>query len=240
MRQFFIAALAIGVSVNAEAQSVELPKVEAGDTWTYRTTVEKAPSGWVQKRDEIVVIRSTASSIYYTSKEAGSTQPPTEKIAGIDWSRVRDVNGKQTIVNRPLAFPIEKGKTWVVEYTEQHPNKIHRFEQFSDKFVVVGPETVEVPAGKFNAIKIESEGQWTAQREPMQTIVQGAESQPEGVTGVTHINRVEASTASGRLYKAFWYSPEVKRWVKSVEEYYGSNGVRNERYTGELESFKVN
>jgi hypothetical protein len=33
--------------------------------------------------------------------------------------------------------------------------------------------------------------------------------------------------------------PEVKRWVKSVEEYYGSGGVRNERYTGELESFKL-
>jgi hypothetical protein len=30
----------------------------------------------------------------------------------------------------------------------------------------------------------------------------------------------------------------VKRWVKSVEEYYSSGGVRNERYSEELESFK--
>jgi hypothetical protein len=44
---------------------------------------------------------------------------------------------------------------------------------------------------------------------------------------------------SGRTYKAFWYVPEVRRWVKSVEEYYGSGGVRNERYTAELESFKL-
>jgi hypothetical protein len=43
---------------------------------------------------------------------------------------------------------------------------------------------------------------------------------------------------SGRTYKAFWYVPEVRRWVKSVEQYYGSGGVRNERYTGELESVK--
>jgi hypothetical protein len=28
-------------------------------------------------------------------------------------------------------------------------------------------------------------------------------------------------------------------WVKSVEEYYGSGGVRTERYTGELESFRI-
>jgi hypothetical protein len=33
--------------------------------------------------------------------------------------------------------------------------------------------------------------------------------------------------------------PKVKRWVKSVEEYYGANGVRNERYTSELETYKV-
>jgi hypothetical protein len=33
--------------------------------------------------------------------------------------------------------------------------------------------------------------------------------------------------------------PEVKRWVKSVEEYYSSGGVRNERYAQELQSFKA-
>ena len=46
-------------------------------------------------------------------------------------------------------------------------------------------------------------------------------------------------TVAGRTYKAFWYVPEVRRWVKSVEEYYGSGGVRNERYTDELESFQL-
>jgi hypothetical protein len=44
--------------------------------------------------------------------------------------------------------------------------------------------------------------------------------------------------ATGRLYKAFWYVPEIGRWVKSDEEYYGSNGVRTQRFTSELESFK--
>ena len=32
---------------------------------------------------------------------------------------------------------------------------------------------------------------------------------------------------------------EVKRYVKAVEEYFGANGVRNERYTLELDSFQV-
>jgi hypothetical protein len=35
------------------------------------------------------------------------------------------------------------------------------------------------------------------------------------------------------------YVPEVKRWVKSTEEYFGSNGVRSESLVDELESCQV-
>jgi hypothetical protein len=56
---------------------------------------------------------------------------------------------------------------------------------------------------------------------------------------VTQVQKARTEPATGRTYKAFWYVPEVRRWVKSVEEYYGSGGVRNERFTMELESFKV-
>jgi hypothetical protein len=33
--------------------------------------------------------------------------------------------------------------------------------------------------------------------------------------------------------------PAVKRWVKSVEEYYDSNDTRTSRFAEELESYKV-
>jgi hypothetical protein len=128
---------------------------------------------------------------------------------------------------------------WRRHYTEQHPNKAHKSEEWNNKYTVVGYESIEVPAGKFNAWKIEAEGRWTAELEPTQTVVQGAQSNADGVSMVTQTQKTTDRTVSGRTYKAFWYVPEVKRWVKSVEEYYGSGGVRNERYTGELESFKL-
>jgi hypothetical protein len=56
---------------------------------------------------------------------------------------------------------------------------------------------------------------------------------------VTQAQNTRDEPVSGRTYKAFWYAPEVKRGVKSVEEYYSGSGVRTERYTGELESFKI-
>ena len=227
------------LSMSCLAQSIDLPTVKAGDTWKYRTTSEKGTNGWMQTDDEILVSRVTSSSIYYSSKQSGSTQAPRDLIAGLDWHRMRDVNGKETVVNQPLAFPLAPGKSWDVEYTEQHPNKAHKFEQWQQTFKVIGYEEVVVPAGKFNALKIEAEGHWSAELEPSQTVVQGAQTAESNTTMVTEVMKTTATPVAGRTYKAFWYAPEVRRWVKSVEEYYGNGGVRNERYTGELESFQL-
>ena len=239
LQKLYLSALLMSVSVSVWAEGVNAPTVKAGDTWTYKTTTEKGPSGWNQARDETTVSRVTSSSIYFTVKPSGSTQPEKELFAGTDWSRVRDIDGKETVINRPLSFPLSAGKAWEVHYTEQHPNKTFKSEEWNNKYTVVGYESIEVPAGKFKALKIEAEGRWTAELEPTQTVVQGAQSNADGTSMVTQTQKTTDKTVSGRTYKAFWYVPEVKRWVKSVEEYYGSGGVRNEKYTGELESFKL-
>jgi hypothetical protein len=239
MKATVAALLGILAAMQTLAQSASAPALKGGDTWTYKITTEKGTSGWNQTRDEITVSRVTSSSIYYTLQASGSTQPAKELFAGLDWSRARDVNGKETVVNRPLAFPLAVGKTWDVQYAEQHPNKAHKSEQWTHKFTVVALEPVEVPAGKFNAFKVEAEGRWTAELEPTQSIVQGAQSNTDGTSMVTQTQRTREEPVAGRTYKAFWYVPEVKRWVKSVEEYYSSGGVRTERYTAELESFKI-
>lgn len=230
--------MGVALSAGAWSETLDRPAVQVGDTWVYRSTTERAPSGWNQSEDEIKVTRVTPTAIFIATKASGSTQSPKEIFVGTDWSRVRDVNGKETVVNRPLAFPLSQGKSWEVAYTEQNPNKNHKSEKFDNHFVVVGFETVEVPAGKFRAMKIESEGHWEAQVAAGQSVVQRAESGQGSTTMVTQAQNTEERQTGGRLYKAFWYVPEVKRWVKSVEEYYSSGGVRNERYSQELQSFK--
>ena len=234
-----MAPLCALATVALAGQPIERPSVVAGDTWVYRTTIEKGPSGWNQSSEEIAVLRTTASTIFYSVKPSGSTQPPKETFAGSDWSRSRDVNGADTVVNRPLSFPLTAGKSWEVSYTEMNPNKAHQSEKFDIKYTVVGWESVDVPAGKFQALKIESDGQWHATVAPNQKIVQGAESTGHGATLFTDVDKTAAREVSGKIYKAFWYVPEVKRWVKSVEEIYAAGGVRSSRYTGELESFKL-
>ena len=234
-----IASLSLGVvSMAAAGQSVDLPPVKAGDTWAYQTVVETGTTGWTKTENELTVSRVSATTIYYSVKQSGSTQPPREAYASADWSRLRNVNGKETVVAHPMSFPLAIGKTWDLTYTEQHPNKRHRFEQWDHKYVVLGYENVDVPAGKFKALKIESEGHWNAELEPKNEVAQGAVTSNGSTTMVTQVQHNGAEPSSGRTYKAIWYVPEVKRWVKSVEEYYGSNGVRSERYTEELTAFK--
>lgn len=240
MKNIVFGVIGAAFSFGVAAQSIDLPTVKAGDTWTYQETKEVGTAGWTPTHVEVTVSHASASSIYFTAKQSGSTQLPSEQFSGADWSRVRNLNNKDTVVNQPLSFPLKPGKTWAIQYTEQNPNKQLKYEQRDSHYTVVGYESVEVPAGKFQALKIEEEGHWTAETLPANTVVQGAQVSQNGTTMVTQANRAGAVVGSGRTYKAFWYVPETKRWVKSVEEMYNSNGVRTERYTSELESFKVN
>ena len=236
-----LAALALSGAALAQAPvpTAERPATKAGDSWVYRDTKEIGPSGWTQTRDDFTVTRVTASSIYYTAHQAGSSQPSRDVVVGPDWSVVRNVNGKETTVNQPMAFPLTAGKTWTIEYHEDHPNTAHHFEEWKTVYTVVGAEKVTVPAGTFDAIKVEAEGHWRAEIEPSNTVVQGAQTTTGNTTMVTEAKKVTAEPIEGRTYKAFWYVPSQRRWVKSVEEYYAGNGVRNERYTSELESSKL-
>lgn len=224
----------------ATAETYPQPRVSANDTWTYQYTAETRTAAWRQTRVENTVVRASANEIVLSNKTVGSSMPPNEGLVGADWSRMRSVNGRETVVNRPFAFPLAIGKSWEVDYTETPPaNRAHSSEHWHSNFKVTGWEDVTVPAGTFHALKIEAEGSWTAVLAPAVSGASGARVDARGATTVIQTNRTTAAPYSGRSYKAFWYVPAVKRWVKADEEYYDSGGVRNEKYVSELVSYKV-
>lgn len=224
---------------SAYAQSVDAPALKAGDSWVYVEKVETGTQGFSSKNTLLTVERVDSHALLVSAKPDGSNQAPVETTVGLDWSRSRDINGKQQLVNRPFEFPLSEGKKWTIEYTELNPNRGHTSETFHNDYVVTGWEEVQVPAGKFTALKIEAEGQWSAMLAPV--VVGGAQivATPGQVTTVSNGQRAAARPISGRIYKAFWYVPAEKRFVKSVEEYYDVKGVRSQRFTQELSSSKV-
>jgi hypothetical protein len=223
----------------AFAQTVQAPLPKTGDQWTYRVTQDRKPSTWKQANEVLTVDRVTSSGIYFTTQQKDAPGGPQETIAGLDWSRIRTVDGKQTAVARPLNFPLESGKTWNLNFTEHHPNPNFNWLALDVTYRVVGYETVQVPAGQFNAVKIEAEGQWSQEAVPRTRVLQSANLGLGDVAMGSRIQKTGAVATSGRLYRAYWYAPEVGRWVKSVEESYSTQGVRNLSSTEELESYTL-
>jgi hypothetical protein len=239
MRTILLVSVGVFLAAAAAAQPVAAPRVSVDDSWTYQDTTESR-AGWRQTRMDATVVRVGPSSIVLADKPAGSTMPPTEQLVGPDWSRVRSIDGHETVVNRPLAFPLSVGKSWDLDYTDNQPsNRQHSSEHYRSTYKATGWEDVTVPAGTFHAIKIEAEGTWTTVIAPANSAVAGTRTDARGSTTVVQTGRATATTATGRTYKAFWYVPAVKRWVKSDEEYYDSNGVRNDRFLEELAAYKV-
>jgi hypothetical protein len=144
----------------------------------------------------------------------------------------------ETIVNRPFAFPLDVGKSWKLDFTELNPNQTLAREQYVMTYTVKDWEQVKTAAGEFKALKIEGVGNWTAElpaREFNNAVI--AQRAPGLSAATTTKSVVQAKRVTGRFYKLFYYAPAVKRWVKSVEEFYGPDGALTSSSTDELISF---
>lgn len=240
MKPFHLVAFALVVTTavaNAES-AVVAPVLNSGDTWTYDNTKE-VKGRFQQSRDSITLERVSANSLTVEVRAVGSELPPKEQMLGPDWSRVRNVNGHQTAVNKPVSFPLAPGKSWTVDYTEANPNRVHTREQFHYVYEVKDWEDITVPAGKFKAVKIEAEGDWSADVPARIDAAAGSHVDADSALAMAGTFKHGPQTFTGHVYKAIWYVPEVGRWVKSVDEAFDANGERNERLTSTLESYNV-
>jgi hypothetical protein len=222
LRLALLALIVLPVAA-AGAQTIPAPKVMSDDTWTYQVTEEGPPQGeGRQARMEFSVVRVDAGRIALSIRLVGSDMPPTEQLVGDDWSRIRSINGHQTVVNRPFDFPLLIGKSWKIDFVENRPDRLHSSVHWEVTYHVVGWEDVTVPAATFHALKIEADGSWQAPPAPAE------ETHP-----------AMPAIVGGRAYKVFWYEPKVKRWVKSIESTYSSNGTPIMQHKSELVSYRV-
>jgi hypothetical protein len=104
---------------------------------------------------------------------------------------------------------------------------------------VVGWEDVETPAGKFKTLKIEAKGTWIGDVVArVRTDVAIAAN--NGVAQTARQDIVQgAQRAEGRVYNVVWYAPEIKRWVKSLDETYNSNGEVSRREEDSLIAYHM-
>jgi hypothetical protein len=232
-----LALAAVGMWPASALAQVQTPTFKVGDHWVYQETNERAPSSFQQSTVDVVVTRVAEKYIEIASKQPEAPAAPVERMVPNDWSRERSVNGVMTTVNKPLSFPLSPGKRWEIKYTEANPARLVHSQTIHESYTVAGWEDVQTPAGVFHALKIECEGDWAKETAPSQVAAGVIEKDATGAGGAVDSRNLPAQTTAGKLYKAFWYAPEVKRFVKSSEEYFSTTGVRSSRTTSVLQSF---
>jgi len=133
--------------------SMTKPEWRPGDTWVYRRTIP----GKVDRVQRTVVKEARYEGIpCYVVEEAGKTFLYTRQELGqlIDMAE-NTVITRRDRPNMILNWPLHQGKEWINSY--RFEDLKNRSSGHSDrKMIAINSDAVRVPAGLFNAVKIEA------------------------------------------------------------------------------------
>jgi hypothetical protein len=191
MRHLAILLLAFPALCAAQfSNTVAKPEVKVDDRWLYRRSDHRyePPVLLYELRVTFVDQRAihTVLARQGRPRDSDATWTP-------EWNGVTSVDdGVVTIKAGLMQFPLTVGGAYDAQWDMRRP-RVGSFHARHARLVkVVGWEEVEVPAGKFNALKLVAEGTW---------------------------QRLDGKgKASGWSRNTVWYVPEVKRWVKTLYE----------------------
>jgi len=208
----FLVVIATSAAYCQTPSGVEKPAVKVGDRWIYSQV--DLLTNLVIQTSTIEVLAVEGDTIRTRNTLANRT--PTEdnsttedNIFDSQWN-ARHADGRTFKPVRPFySFPLDVGKTW--EGRLSYPNQKGDSQINSQmKGTVVGRESVTVPAGTFQTLRIV-------------------------ITGSYYSERAFGKRGGGGVGKwTIWYAPEVKRHVK-LEYEEGRNQTRSE-----LTEYKVN
>lgn len=195
----------------AAAQPIERPHVKVGDRWTYQRV--NYDTGKLGGRYEMAVVFADRGVIQlvstYKYKDA-----EVDTTFTADWNAVSTASRVFNPHTGWFKFPLQVGDSHKAAYDSAIPKK--KWSSRNERQVTVaGWEEVEVPAGKFRALKIVSEGRY---------------------------HRLDDTSLSGSSRNVIWYVPSIKRWAKITLENRPAGGKgkgRGEHSGEELVEYKV-
>ena len=187
---------------------VPRPEVKVGDRWSYQRV--DYDSGRVFGRYTMEVVFAERGVIHVVTTRAKKLEEGDNTFTA-DWNAVSTDGRVFNPHTGLLRFPLRVGDGYRTQFETGILKKGGR--SSNDRQVkVVGWEDVEVPAGKFRALKIVAEGSF---------------------------QRLD-TVSSGTSRNVIWYVPEVRRWVKMTGENRPiGRGGRGEHTGEELLDYKL-
>jgi hypothetical protein len=135
------------ISVTVLAQTADRPTLKVGDRWEYEVHVGSSRVKSIGRSREITAV---------TPDQIRGTENGSAFVMSTDLNNVESPVRKDSDL-RLLSFPLEVGKKW--SFSDQFVDKsLGDVEGRSDGTVeVVGYEKVSVPAGEFDAFKMQTD-----------------------------------------------------------------------------------
>jgi hypothetical protein len=235
-----VGLLLIGSTGTAAAldktEVAQQPTLKAGDSWVFDDSTVVSQTGFIRVRSDVTIDRVDGDTIVLGVKKDGAPTGYGDSIMGADWSRRLLLKGKETITNRPFAFPMNVGKTWSADWDDiRHGNVLSGHSHRS--CTATDWEEVSVPGGAFHALKVVCKGlDVTTLEVPAKTFA-GMLAAGVDITTVASLEKGGDKTIPYITYSELYYVPRIKNYVKSVEERYTSDNVRLFRTTSVLVSF---
>ena len=201
----FLLATALGTAVAQTTLPIERPSHKAGDAWTYRNV-----DNWTGK--ETGRSTSTFSGMegenWVFRNEDLTNQKQTTAVFNPDWQPCRSMRGSQTpVCTGTFKFPMGEGSRHTFKGLPWSNGDGHYDATCEGK----GLETVQTPAGAFEAFKVQCKGHWT---------------------------RVFNGSSQGRYEETSWYAPSARRMVRSEFNTWRTNGQPDAKSLIELVEFK--
>jgi hypothetical protein len=201
-----LAALILFVPLACAAQRdapVRAPEVKVGDTWTYRRMDYDAnqPRG----RYEMRVVFAERGVIQVVNTQKGKEEEVDTTYTS-EWNAVTIPSRVFNPHTGWFKFPLEVGATYNAAFDVVLIKNQVAQSRNQRRVKVVGWEDVVVPAGRFRALKIVSEG---------------------------HFQRLDNTFMSGTSRNVIWYVPEIRRWAKITLENRPTGTKSHGEHTGE-------
>ncbi|WP_428299941.1 hypothetical protein [Hydrogenophaga sp.] len=184
---------------------IERPELKVGDTW-----ITRALDGWNNRETGqfTLTVSGFENGRTLVRTHALPADQTYTRMFTPDWHICRSMrNSTEAVCGGPLLFPL----------TDSYRHSYRRLPNNSGVSYYDGDcegrgfEKVRVPAGEFDAFKVECTGTWT---------------------------RVFGGSSTGRYDETFWYAPSVRNHVKQVFNSRLTSGSPDIRLIVELIEFK--
>jgi hypothetical protein len=190
-------------TTGAGALPVERPTWKPGERWEYRVL-----DAWNNKETDRVTLtfERQEGERLLGARQTKAQPDPVATRADLDGNNcVPMLDNSQEVCARITVFPLKVGNQ--TEYSKfPFPN---RQGHSQGRCTVAGAESVTVPAGQFDTLKIECKGYW---------------------------NFTAGQPSSGTLLQTYWYAPSIGRAVRLYTESHTPQGQPNNKTMTELVS----